>query len=241
LPSRWAALVNPAVKLAQPVGEFAQPLGKFDGRLQYDAGMGARPEVIAAYGPILYGTGVHAHTTGFFRALHRRHPVAVMNADRQAAPADVPPDVVEMLENGRRLGTAPADVGIGIGPIEAIPRIGGRKRIGFVVWEPSRLLPSDVRLIRALDKVWTPTEWGKQLLVANEIPEEAVRVVPEGMDVTRFLPAQERTPRQRFRFRGCLRSCRGIRDAHRDSIGEFVGIRESPRKNLQQCRADLRR
>jgi glycosyltransferase involved in cell wall biosynthesis len=171
-----------------------------DGRHVYDGGMGARPEVIAAYGPILYGTGFHAHTTGFFRALHRRHPVAAMNADRQAAPADVPPDVLEMLENGRRLGTAPADVGIGIGPFEAIPRIAGRKRIGFVVWEPSRLLPFDVRLIRTLDEVWTPTEWGKRLLVANGIPEEAVSVVPEGVDVTRFIPAQERTPRQRFRF-----------------------------------------
>jgi glycosyltransferase involved in cell wall biosynthesis len=175
---------------------------------------------IAAYGPILFGTGFHAHTSGFFRALHRRHPVAAMNADRQAMPPGVPPDVMEMLENGRRLGPGGAEVGIGIGPFDAISRIAGRKRIGFVVWEPSRLLPSDVRSIRSLDEVWTPTEWGKRLLVANGIAGEVVRVVPEGVDATRFAPAP-RSAREGRPFRFLCVARWQVRKGTEDLIAAF--------------------
>jgi glycosyltransferase involved in cell wall biosynthesis len=154
---------------------------------------------IAAYGPILHGVGFHAHTTGFFRALNRRHRVVAMNAERQVAPADVPGDVVEMLERGRRLGAGAAEFGIGIGPIDSMSRIEGRTRIGFVVWETSRLLASTVELLRGLDELWTPSAWGRQVLVANGIDENRVFVVPEGVDAARFTPGQ-RPENRRFRF-----------------------------------------
>lgn len=160
--------------------------------------MNCRLPVIAAYGPILYGTGFHAHAAGFFRALHRRHPVAAMNADRQAAPVSVPADVVEMLENARRLGPVPARFGIGIGPLASMEQVAGRRRIGFAVWETSRLPSDAVRRLRQLDEVWTPTEWGRELLHANGIPN--VRIVPEGVDETRFTPGEGRRNAERFRF-----------------------------------------
>ena len=156
-------------------------------------------DVIAVFGPILHGTGFHDHTSGFFRALHRLHPVAATNTDREAPSRNVPGDVIEMLENGRRLGTRLPGVAIGIGAIEALPHIAGRKRIGYVVWEPSRLLAAQARLIGSLDEVWTATEWCRRLLIANGIREELVRVVPEGVDVERFTPAQTHEPRP-FRF-----------------------------------------
>ena len=156
-------------------------------------------DVIAAYGPILHGTGFHDHASGFFRALHRLHPIAAMNVEREAPSTNVPHDVIEMLENGRRVGDRLPGVAIGVGPIEALPHIAGRKRIGFVVWEPSRLLPAQARLIGGLDEVWTATEWSRRLLIANGIREELVRVVPEGVDVERFTPAETREPRP-FRF-----------------------------------------
>jgi glycosyltransferase involved in cell wall biosynthesis len=160
------------------------------------------PGVIAAYGPILHGTGWHDHASGFFRALHRRHPVAAMNDGRQAMPRDVPPDVLEMLAHARRLGGEPADVGIGIGAIEDLSRVEGDKRIGFAVWETSILRTPDVRRLQQLDEVWTATEWGRQLLTSNGIREELVRVVPEGVDAARFTPAEPSAPRggRPFRF-----------------------------------------
>jgi hypothetical protein len=154
---------------------------------------------IAGYGPILHGTGFHAHTSGFFRALNRRHPIAAMNAARQVAPADVPADVIEMLDRGRGLGEGAAEFGLGIGPIDSLSQIAGRKRIGFVVWETSRLSAFDVERLRTLDELWTASEWGRQMLVANGIAEDRVLVVPEGVDVTRFTPAR-RPENRRFRF-----------------------------------------
>src|SRR4030095_16776646 len=59
------------------------------------------------------------------------------------------------------------DPGIGLGPIERMETIVGAQRIAFVVWETT-IMPADkVRILRSMDRVWTPSRWGRQLLIDN--------------------------------------------------------------------------
>jgi glycosyltransferase involved in cell wall biosynthesis len=136
------------------------------------------------------------HACGFFRALHRRVPVALKAYDR--APSSVPPDVKQMLQNAR--STLRCGAGIGIGGPGSMARVRGTKRIAFVVWEPSVLPKEDARVLSLMDDVWTPSAWGKSLLVENGLQPHRVHVVPEGVDETFFTPGPARNDNGRFRF-----------------------------------------
>jgi glycosyltransferase involved in cell wall biosynthesis len=131
------------------------------------------------------------HARGFFGALHRRHPVAWFPFDRPSLRREVLPDaatpeMAEMLANARG-GVVPGP-GIGVGDIASAPRIRGTVRAAFVVWEPTLLPPEKRACLREVDRILTPTEWGRALLVANGFAADRVAVVPEGVDVARFCP-----------------------------------------------------
>jgi glycosyltransferase involved in cell wall biosynthesis len=104
-----------------------------------------------------------------------------------------------MIENGRKFG--PGEPAIGVGAITDMARIRGKKRIGFVFWETSILPLSYVRLLQQhLHEIWTPTRWGKDVLVASGIPERLMRIVPSGVDEALFTPAPGENQHETFRF-----------------------------------------
>jgi glycosyltransferase involved in cell wall biosynthesis len=82
-----------------------------------------------------------------------------------------------------------------------VPRIRGTPRAAFIVWEPSVLPPEKRACLRAADRLLTPTEWGRRLLIANGFEADRVDVVPEGVDVAHFRPAKEAGERAERPFR----------------------------------------
>jgi glycosyltransferase involved in cell wall biosynthesis len=65
------------------------------------------------------------------------------------------------------------------------------KNILWAIFE-SDLLPR--KYIEALSKgdlVWTPSNWGKKILVANGLPEEKIDVIPEGVNQYSFHPFEK--------------------------------------------------
>lgn len=62
------------------------------------------------------------------------------------------------------------------------------RRIAYTVWEstlfPDAWLPS----LAAMDEVWLPSHWGREIAIANGIPAQSVKVVPEGVDPAVFNP-----------------------------------------------------
>jgi glycosyltransferase involved in cell wall biosynthesis len=126
-----------------------------------------------------------------------------------------------MLANARSgLTDGPS---LGVGQIESVPRIRGRRRAGLVVWESSRLPADKRRSLQAATELWTPTRWGKQLLVDNGFDASAVHVVPEGVDVNLFTPRRDGAIRP-FRFLNVGRCTvrKGVGDLVRAFCREFA-------------------
>ena len=70
----------------------------------------------------------------------------------------------------------------------AMHKFCGKSRIGYTVWE-STLVPKDwINQLRQLDQVWTPSTWGREIMIENGLPEDGVKVVPEGVDTSFFNP-----------------------------------------------------
>lgn len=79
-------------------------------------------------------------------------------------------------------------IGIGIGPIDYMNAIAGKKKVACVVWETSLVPQEKLRFLRNKDQIWVPSQWCKELFVQNGIPEDTVIVVPEGVDTQLFHP-----------------------------------------------------
>jgi glycosyltransferase involved in cell wall biosynthesis len=96
---------------------------------------------------------------------------------------------------------APDAPGVGLGPVEFMTRVVGPRRVAYVVWETTAMPADKVAILRTLDEVWTPSGWGRGLLVANGLDADRVGVVPEGVDVETFRPdGKAREGRRPFRF-----------------------------------------
>ncbi len=54
--------------------------------------------------------------------------------------------------------------------------------ICWAVFEATRLPREYIRMLTTADLIWTPSEWGRTILVANGVPAARIDVVPEGVD-----------------------------------------------------------
>ena len=142
------------------------------------------------------------HARLLFGAWRRLEPVNVVSWDEPARG--------EGLE---RSEPAPDVPGVGLGPIELMTRVAGSRRVAYVVWETT-VMPSDkVAILRTFDEVWTPTNWGRGLLVNNGLDADKVGVVPEGVDVETFRPdgnVREEGRPFRFLFVGKWEARKGV-------------------------------
>jgi glycosyltransferase involved in cell wall biosynthesis len=92
-------------------------------------------------------------------------------------------------------------VGIVLGSVEQTLTLKTRYRIPFYVGETTRIPRHLLFFLQRAEMVWTASQWGREVLEANEVPSDKIRVVPEGVDTRTFAPPQ---PGQRsaevFRF-----------------------------------------
>ena len=145
-----------------------------------------------------YG-GWSRHGRALTLALSRYREIAAHFWDARCVAATLPSEFGRMFENARDRNDN--NVGLGIGPVERIGEIAGRKRLACVVWETTRIPRDKLRFIEELDEVWTPSSWGKSLLVENGVAEAEIRVIPEGVDTELFKPSpRPRGDEGKFRF-----------------------------------------
>lgn len=83
-------------------------------------------------------------------------------------------------------------------PGDLFSKNSGNYRIGFTMLEVDRLPSVWVEQANQMDEVWTPTEWGKNMMRASGV-QRPIHVVPLGVDTKVFRPAT--TPRQHLRDR----------------------------------------
>jgi len=56
----------------------------------------------------------------------------------------------------------------------------------FIIFELDKFDPDELFRLHAMDRVFTCSEWGRRVLIENGLAEEAVRVVPLGVDDSLF-------------------------------------------------------
>ncbi|MEO1087628.1 MAG: hypothetical protein AAFY88_25620, partial [Acidobacteriota bacterium] len=153
--------------------------------------------MLTIYGHCDALSGVARHASGFAWAISRRLDLGWIPLDESRPPAAEP--WTGWLRSGRE---QPSDaIALGIGAPDVMPRLRGRRRIGWVVWETTRMPESRLRCLRQLDEIWTPTAWGRQLLMDSGLHSIPIKVVPEGVDPEIFQPIpQDRTGDRPFRF-----------------------------------------
>ena len=75
----------------------------------------------------------------------------------------------------------------------------GKVNIGYNVWETTRYPDSFFNLIKKYDQFWVASNWHKNCLIEQGYDSLKVKVVPEGVDSSKFFPL-ENFSFDKFRF-----------------------------------------
>jgi glycosyltransferase involved in cell wall biosynthesis len=127
--------------------------------------------------------GIGVHFSNFADALKRMSYlgdlVEEVNCDSQD-------DVWAAAERSR-----PEDVNISF---VSMPIQGHYKgaNIQWVVFESTRVPPTIMSTMLAADQVWVPSDWGRDVLIANGVDADRCLVMPEGVDVHKYHPYNPR-------------------------------------------------
>jgi glycosyltransferase involved in cell wall biosynthesis len=149
---------------------------------------------IDIFGVATGATGWTTHSLGFASALDSLAKVNFRTRRKVAIRQCLISERRAMFLRG--LLRAPSEFGIVING-QAYP---GQQAASWIVWETT-VLPDQVR--RQCEQtpfLWTPSSWGRQMLIENGIDAARISVVPEGVDTDFFHPAPQAEPRGRFRF-----------------------------------------
>ncbi|MGA8260699.1 MAG: glycosyltransferase [Arenicellales bacterium] len=131
--------------------------------------------------------GVQKQGSSFVRALSRYTDIALFPWD-PVPPLDVlPAEVRRWLGNARGQDVA-GNTGIGIGVLNRMPCVVGRKKVAYIVWETSRIPERELAYLDGAEEIWIPSTWGKSILEANGVDPHRISVVPEGVDEGQYRP-----------------------------------------------------
>jgi glycosyltransferase involved in cell wall biosynthesis len=150
---------------------------------------------IDIYGLFHAASGWGTHCRNFAIALSREHTVTAVAWDDDHRTTHLPGSDVPFAAPDPT-----ADVAINVGPLdERTHVVTGRYRIAFFAWETTRLTSRHRTALQGFDEIWTPSRWGREVLVGNGFAPDRVHVVPEGVAADLFTPAA-RPPEGPFRF-----------------------------------------
>ncbi len=134
-----------------------------------------------------FGTlGVQQHGRYFVSLLRQFEDIALFPWDDIREKNQLPDFVQCMLENAK--GNVENNLGIGIGVMNRMGLIKGRYKIASTIWETTRIPENELAHLSDIDQLWTPSCWGRNVLVNNGLNADRVKVVPEGVDIQRFKP-----------------------------------------------------
>ncbi len=133
--------------------------------------------------------GGQQHGRFFTNALSKRHDVVLHPWDEVSDNKLIAKHIRLMLQSESRRD--PIDIALGIGPMNRMNEVKGRRKIAFTVWETSNIPVEKLSFLDNMDEIWTPSTWGKSLFVNQGLSESLVKVVPEGVDTELFKPTDE--------------------------------------------------
>lgn len=75
------------------------------------------------------------------------------------------------------------------------------RQIVWGIFESSRLPASYLSMLEGFDRVWVPSGWGRDTLIANGVSASKIDVVPEGVNSEIFIPPSIKSDRANRPFR----------------------------------------
>lgn len=157
--------------------------------------------MINAFGPIFGYLGYQVHARNFFCALDRLEPVFLTSSNPNAQRFPVDPQLARMLARTAQIDLS--QPGICIDYANSFHRFHSACRIGYTVFEYTRLAKDWVNGLSQVDAIWTTSVWGKSVIVSHGLDAGQIEVVPEGFDPQIFhagLRAQRKDRERVFRF-----------------------------------------
>jgi autotransporter strand-loop-strand O-heptosyltransferase len=73
-------------------------------------------------------------------------------------------------------------------------------KIAYFVWESTKIHDPFFQKLKEFDQVWVPSKWQEDCLIAQGMPRNKVKVVPEGVDSGIFYPEKTKHSEQKFKF-----------------------------------------
>jgi glycosyltransferase involved in cell wall biosynthesis len=185
--------------------------------------------IIKAHTSLIGDTGYNTHALNFFKQLHSLYPVQVRNwsvgPNWTGYNNDEPhnnefgvDDVVKTILTEQTLRTPNGNEEF---PLYTSYKNEGNpdvhiilndnnhhyfyenyvgKKIAYNVWETTLQPTIFFENLKKFDQVWIPSEWQKECTVKQGIPENKVKVVPEGVDTNIYKPKNKKTKNKIFRF-----------------------------------------
>lgn len=139
---------------------------------------------VNVYGNVFGDLGYNVHTRGFAEGLIEN------NFDVKIVPRDIPTSrsqVSRMLAEGIKKKHHIDAPSINISYGNDMMKFYGSQRIGYTVWETTRIPPDWVEQLNALDDVWTVSKFCKKSFEDSGVTKD-VKIVHEGVDTTIFHP-----------------------------------------------------
>ncbi|MCP5465021.1 MAG: glycosyltransferase [Deltaproteobacteria bacterium] len=158
--------------------------------------------MINAYADIYGHSGYATHSRHFFKALNKIMPVCLMPKDGRI-PERLDDELIQMLQRLVEVDLNRVAINLDQTGFD-LCRFTGKNKIVYTVFESTQIHPATLNVMKQMDQVWVPTQWGKATLANLGIPDSQIRVVPEGVDVSVYnphaLPFDEITARPGLKF-----------------------------------------
>ena len=149
-------------------------------------------------------TGYNIHSRNFFKALAKLYDLVTL--DLRYFP-DNESDHVNKINHfaaSLEILNIMINYGSAMGLLGAYPGL----KIGYTVWESTKIPDDWLAPLKGTARIWIPSHWGKEVLVANGFDRDKIDVVPEGVDPGLFNPNREKIakltdhPAYKFLFLG---------------------------------------
>jgi len=156
--------------------------------------------MINGFGPAYGYLGYQVHTRNFFRALNRIEPVCLTPTNANFGGQPVVQDLATMIARQGAINMSEPSICIAYG--NDFHKFHGGYRVGYTVFEYTKLAADWINGMRQVDELWTTSRWGLEVIRQNGLADIKVEVVPEGFDAAIFNPAlrEQRKSRSVFRF-----------------------------------------
>ncbi len=133
--------------------------------------------------------GYCVHAREFFCGLSRHLPVTCTQW-QQNSPLHDDNDVLRDRELlARRYGSERVvSIGLSLGSAFYILEDAPGPRVGYTVWDTTRLPDTWAKPLTMVDRIWVPSYWARGVLGDNGVDVARVDVMPEGVDAVVFRP-----------------------------------------------------